>query len=88
MAHPQKQTWNELCRREQLALVVLGTVQIGLQVAALWDLWRRSGPDVRGPRWAWVAASFVSFAGPITYFTAGRRRATRAVPLVIAPAAS
>ena len=78
MAHARKQTWSELGRAEQSALVVLSTVQIGLQVAALWDLHRRSAPDVRGSRRLWAAASFVSFFGPITYFAVGRRPATGA----------
>jgi hypothetical protein len=54
-------------------IVVLGAVQLGLQVAALRDLHRRSDRQVRGSRRLWVAASFVNFLGPVAYFLAGRR---------------
>jgi hypothetical protein len=47
--------------------------QIGLQAAALVDLRRRPERRVRGDKRLWAAASFVNFAGPITYVLRGRR---------------
>lgn len=68
-----KRRWAELGPGERAGIVALATVQIGLLVAALVDLARRNPEEVKGPRWAWALASFVNFAGPITYFVAGRR---------------
>ena len=74
MADRRKQTWSEIGHTERRVLVGLGTVQVGLQGAALWDLRHRPARDVRGPRPLWAALSFVNFVGPITYFAVGRRR--------------
>jgi hypothetical protein len=49
-------------------------VQQALAVATLWDLRRRPSALVRGSKKLWVAAAFVNFIGPLTYFTVGRRR--------------
>jgi hypothetical protein len=38
------------------------------------DLRRRPARKVRGDKRLWAAASFVSWAGPIAYFTYGRKR--------------
>ena len=76
MTDRRKQTWSELGRTERRVLVLLGTVQFGLEAAALVDLYRRSARGVRGPRWLWAAASLVNFVGPIAYFVFGRRRPT------------
>ncbi|NVM96357.1 PLDc N-terminal domain-containing protein [Arthrobacter wenxiniae] len=67
------QRWKDLSPRRRRAFVVLGLVQVALQVAALCDLARRTPQEVNGPRKAWVAASFINFAGPIAYFAKGRR---------------
>ncbi|WP_325788670.1 PLDc N-terminal domain-containing protein [Arthrobacter koreensis] len=42
--------------------------------AALVDIWRRPGSEIRGPKAAWSAACAVNFIGPISYFVFGRRR--------------
>lgn len=65
--------WSELGRTERAVIVALAAVQLGLQVAALRDLHRRSDREVRGSRRIWVAVSFVNFLGPVAYFLAGRR---------------
>lgn len=65
--------WDELSRVQRVSIVLAGTVQVGLQVAALVDLRRRSADRVRGEKRLWVAASFVNFVGPIAYFLRGRR---------------
>ena len=67
-------SWSGFSRAQKRATVALGTVQLGLQAAALWDLHRRSAGDVLGSRGWWAAASFVNFFGPIAYFAVGRRR--------------
>lgn len=70
---PSRRRWSELSPAQRSAIVVLGTVQLSLQAAALRDLRRRPARDVRGPKPAWVAASFINFAGPIAYLRWGRR---------------
>ena len=77
MAGRRRQKRSELGHTERRAIVALGTVQVGLQGAALWDLRHRAPRDVRGPRPLWAALSFVNFVGPIAYFTVGRRRPAR-----------
>ncbi|NLT93418.1 MAG: hypothetical protein GXY02_09875, partial [Actinobacteria bacterium] len=42
--------------------------------AALLDIKRRPAEGIRGPKWMWRAAAFVSFVGPLSYFICGRRR--------------
>ncbi len=49
-------------------------MQNGLLVAALVDIRRRPQKQVRGDKRVWAAASFVSWVGPIAYFTYGRKR--------------
>jgi hypothetical protein len=55
-------------------IVVVGVVQVALQVAALVDLRRRSEAELNGSERVWVMLSSVNFVGPIAYFLAGRRR--------------
>ena len=62
-----------------LLLVPLLLIEVGLVVAALWDL-TRPGRRVRGGSralWA-VVILFVTTIGPIVYFVAGREEATTA----------
>jgi hypothetical protein len=68
-----KQRWSDLTPRQRQAIVAAGVVQNSLLAAALFDLRRRTPRQVNGDKRLWVAASFVSFAGPIAYFAFGRR---------------
>jgi hypothetical protein len=53
-------------------LIPVILIQVGLMIAAIFDLVRRS--QTRGPKWVWVLVIlFVNFIGPIIYFVAGRR---------------
>ena len=72
MSH-QRQRWSDLSPRQRSAILVLGTVQIGLQAAALIDLRRRPSRTVKGDKRVWVAASFLNFVGPLAYFCFGRK---------------
>ena len=65
--------WGDLSTRQRAGIISLGTLQITLQLAALWDLRTRPAKQVRGPKAAWFAASFINFAGPIAYLRWGRR---------------
>lgn len=67
--------WADLSARQRRLVVAGGAVQVALQTAALVDLAKRPPEQVNGPKAAWVAASFVNFAGPIAYFMFGRSSA-------------
>ena len=73
MASGKKQ-WKDLSDGQRSGIVVAGAVQIALLVAALVDLRSRPASEIRGPKPAWVAASFVNFIGPVAYFTFCRKR--------------
>ena len=69
----EKKRWSELSQAQRTAIVAAGTVQVGLQVAALVDLRRRPARKVQGAKRMWVALSFVNTLGPLAYFAFGRR---------------
>jgi hypothetical protein len=66
--------WADLSRRQQALALSGAVVQVGLLSAALLDLRKRSPDELNGPKPAWVAACFVNFVGPISYFVFGRKR--------------
>jgi bacteriorhodopsin len=68
-----KKRWSDLSYGQKVAVVILGTVQVGLLVAALWDLAHRSADEVRGDRRMWAGLVFINWFGPLAYFTIGRR---------------
>lgn len=70
----KKVSWNELSPPQRATVVGAGLVQISLTIAALRDLRRRPAEQVKGRKSLWVAASFVNFVGPLSYFAFGRRR--------------
>ncbi len=69
-----RKSWSELTPRQRGMIVAGAAVQITLQCLALRDLRHRSAEEVRGPRWAWGAATFINMVGPLGYFVFGRRR--------------
>ena len=66
--------WSDLSPAQRRAIVAAGIVQNSLLVAALVDIRRRPQKKVRGDKRLWAAGSFVSWVGPIAYFTYGRKR--------------
>ena len=70
----RKRSLRDLSPRQRAALAVVAAVQNGLLIAALVDLRKRPARKIRGDKRLWVAASFVSWIGPISYFTYGRKR--------------
>jgi 4-amino-4-deoxy-L-arabinose transferase-like glycosyltransferase len=60
-----------------IALAALALVEIGLDLVALVDLYRRPTPQVViGNKWIWVAIILlVSLLGPILYLAIGRKPA-------------
>jgi hypothetical protein len=69
-----RKDWKDLSARQRRGVVLGGAVQLVLLLAALADIHRRPREEIRGNKWLWTAASFVNFAGPISYFLFGRRR--------------
>ncbi len=78
MASSLRHRWSDLRPLTRVLVVAGAIVQFGLLGAAQADIRRRRPDQLNGPRWLWVAVSFVNFVGPITYFVVGRRRATTA----------
>jgi hypothetical protein len=68
--------WSDLSPRTRKLIIVAGTAELGLKVAAAIDLKRRPAGQVRGPKWAWFAGLLVNSAGliPLSYFVFGRRK--------------
>lgn len=69
-----KRKWSDLSDRQKAMVLTVGSVQISLLLTALADIYRRPAEEIRGSKWAWIAASFVNFVGPISYFLFGRKR--------------
>jgi hypothetical protein len=69
-----KKKWKDLSPRQKRGIVLSGTVQIGLLLAALLDIYRRPEEEIRGSKRLWTLAAFVNFVGPISYFVFGRKR--------------
>jgi hypothetical protein len=38
------------------------------------DIYRRPAAEIRVNKRLWVAAAFINFVGPISYFLSGRKR--------------
>jgi hypothetical protein len=72
-----KKRWSDLSPRNRRLIVVGGTLEATLKVAALVDLVRRPAEQVRGSKVRWAAAIvLINSVGlvPISYFAYGRRR--------------
>jgi hypothetical protein len=69
-----QRSWRNLSPRVRIAIGVGAVVQLGLLGAAQVNIHRRSAEQLNGPRWLWIAVSFINFLGPIAYFLFGRRR--------------
>ncbi|MEO8221746.1 MAG: PLDc N-terminal domain-containing protein [Specibacter sp.] len=68
-----RKRWKDLSKAAKAAIMLGTVVQLSLQVAALRDLAQRTPAQVNGSKAKWVAASFLNFIGPITYFLKGRK---------------
>ena len=68
-----KKRWGDLSAAQKGAIALSGAVQLAL-LAALVDIYRRPAGEIRGGKRLWVAAAFVNYVGPISYFLFGRRR--------------
>ena len=69
-----RKRWSDLGPVQKGIVALSVTIQLGLLVAALADIYRRPAAEIRGNKRLWVAAAFINFVGPITYFLFGRKR--------------
>jgi hypothetical protein len=69
-----KKKWSDLTTLQKRTIVLFGTLETVMTLAALRDLARRGSDQVRGPKAAWVLSFVVQPVGPIAYFAAGRLR--------------
>jgi len=72
MAAAKKKKFSELSLARKVSLITAATAQITLLIAAQIDLSRRDSSQVRGNKPVWAAVNFISFIGPLSYFTFGR----------------
>jgi hypothetical protein len=73
MTIPNRKRWQDLSPAQQAAVVLVGTLQLTLLVAALLDIRRRPAEQIRGTKRVWALLAFVNFIGPISYFLFGRK---------------
>jgi hypothetical protein len=69
-----KKRWKDMPPWARRAILVGASVQISLMAAAQADISRRSAADINGSKLRWRLISMINLAGPILYFTLGRRR--------------
>jgi hypothetical protein len=72
-----RKRWSELSPQTRRLVVITGAFEGVLKLAALVDLARRPGVEVRGPKRRWaIAIVLLNSLGivPLAYFLVGRRR--------------
>lgn len=72
-----RKRWSELDPRLRQAIIVGGSVEAGLKIAALIDLAQRPSRDIKGSKARWAVALVLINSGgvlPIVYLLRGRRR--------------
>lgn len=72
-----RRRWSDLSEDTRRRIVLVGTLEAVLKIAALVDLARRPAAEIRGRKWIWATAvTVVNAAGavPLGYFLVGRRR--------------
>ncbi len=76
---PRGVPWRERTSGQRLRIIVQAGVQLGLLVAALYDLRKRPADQIRGPKRIWAMVCGINYLGlgPIAYFLIGRRRPPR-----------
>jgi hypothetical protein len=72
-----RRRWSDLSEDTRRRIVLVGTLDAVLKIAALVDLKRRPAAEIRGRKWIWATVvTVVNSAGavPLGYFLFGRRR--------------
>ncbi len=68
-----ERSWGSLPATTRRLILVGGAVELAFKVAALRDIYLRADEEIRGNKWAWVAAQAVNTFGPLSYFVFGRK---------------
>lgn len=58
----------------RVRIAIAGIIQVGLLLAALWDLYHRDQEQLNGSKWMWTPILFINFIGPLAYFRFGRKQ--------------
>ncbi|HHU45499.1 MAG TPA: hypothetical protein GXZ46_07730 [Actinomycetales bacterium] len=66
--------WRDLSLVGKVSLVSAVLAELSAKVGMYRDLAQRPADKVRGPKWAWVLASFINGFGPAAYFAVGRKK--------------
>jgi hypothetical protein len=79
MSLPGGVPWRNRTGKQRLRIILQAGIQLGLLVAALYDLRKRPADQIRGPKRIWALVCGVNYLGlgPIAYFLIGRRRSPR-----------
>ena len=67
-----RRLFKDLSPMTQRVVVLVGAIQVALNIAAQVDITRRPASQVRGPKAGWRLASLINFFGPVAYFRWGR----------------
>jgi hypothetical protein len=70
----ERKRWRDLTPSQKVIGVITSVVQVGLLVAALWDIRHRAPEELRGSKKLWTGLVFINWVGPIAYFLVGRKR--------------
>jgi hypothetical protein len=71
-----KRKWTSLSAAYRTIIVASGLVQLGMTLAALFDIRRRPERQIKGSKRTWRLVSCLNFVGPVLYFAYGRRKET------------
>ena len=74
--HPQH-NGHEISPAGRIGLGLAGLLQVAFALLAAWDLAHRPAEGVRGPKPAWIAALFINWLGPASYFLFGIKHQSR-----------
>lgn len=69
----KKKKWSDLKPMQKLFSLIAMLIQMGLLIAAQWDIQNRPNDEIRGNKWIWRTVVFINFIGPIAYFLFGRK---------------
>lgn len=67
-----KRRFRELPPPVRKLIIALGTLEVGLNLAAQLDISRRSREEIRGSKLRWRLISLINVFGPLAYFRRGR----------------
>ena len=70
----KRKRWAELTGAQRGGVIIMGSIQLLLLVAALWDIRQRPVAEINGSKKLWAAVVFINWIGPITYFLFGRKK--------------